>query len=49
MYKFLAMRIHDGFLTWGAVEAKGNTVYTAVKKAYEEMYGNATGDNPGQE
>lgn len=49
MYKFLAMRIHDGFLTWDAVEAKGNAVYTAVKKAYEEMYGNATGDNLGQE
>lgn len=49
MYKFLAMRIHDGFLTWEAVEEKGDDFYRSVNKAYEEMYGNATGDNSGQE
>lgn len=49
MYKFLAMRIHNGFLTWEAVKAKGDAVYTNVKKAYEEMYGNAARDNSGQE
>lgn len=47
MYKFLAMRIHDGYLTWDAVIAKGDAVYTAVKTAYAEMYGeeNAESNN----
>lgn len=47
MYKFLAMRIHDGYLTWDDVKAKGNAVYKAVKEAYTEMYGeeNAKGNN----
>lgn len=39
MYNFLAMRIHDGYLTWDAVEAKGDAVYKAVKSAYTKMYG----------
>lgn len=39
MYKFLAMRIHDGYLTWDAVKAKGDAVYNAVRKAYTETYG----------
>lgn len=47
MYKFLAMRIHDGYLTWDAVEAKGDAVYKAVKSAYTKMYGeeNAESNN----
>ena len=39
MYKFLAMRIHDGYLTWDAVKEKGDAVYNAVNEAYTEMYG----------
>lgn len=37
MYKFLAKRIHDGYLTWEEVEKK--SFADKVKKAYEELYG----------
>ena len=47
MYKFLAMRIHDGYLTWDAVKEKGDAVYKSVQTAFAEMYGeeDATSDN----
>lgn len=37
MYKFLAMRIHDGFLTWEEVKEK--KFFDRVKEAYKELYG----------
>lgn len=37
MYKFLAMRIHDGYLTWNKIKEK--SFYEKVKEAYKEAYG----------
>lgn len=37
MYKFLAMRIHEGFLTWEEIKEK--KFFDKVKEAYRELYG----------
>ena len=37
MYKFLAMRIHEGFLTWEEIKEK--KFFDKVKEAYKELYG----------
>ena len=36
MYKFLAMRIHEGFLTWEEIKEK--KFFEKVKDAYAKMY-----------
>lgn len=36
MYKFLAMRVHNGFLTWEEIKEK--SFYEKVKVAYKELY-----------
>lgn len=37
MYKFLAIRIHDGYLAWEEIE--GKKYYDKVKAAYTALYG----------
>jgi hypothetical protein len=37
MYEFLAMRIHEGYLTWDKIKEK--SFYEKVKDAYEKLYG----------
>lgn len=36
MYEFLAMRIHEGFLTWNEIKAK--SFFEKVKDAYAKKY-----------
>lgn len=38
MYKFLAMRIHEGFLTWEEVKEK--SFYNKIVEAYNALYMN---------
>lgn len=37
MYKFLAMRIHEGHLTWDEIKSK--KYYQKVRDAYTALYG----------
>lgn len=43
MYKFLAKRIHDGFLTWEELrEVKSKEFVKEVEQAYISLYGDMT-------
>lgn len=38
MAKFIAIRIHDGYMTWDDLNGKKSAFVAMVKEAYKTMY-----------